>query len=83
MDKPIGGEMTKQNWSDWKRNLIMFSSPILITYLTVISVKMSEPGYVFDWSVFMVTPFIMGMLVKQMIDTLIDFIRKYSSGEPK
>lgn len=74
-------ELDKIDWMKIQTNFLIFVSPILMIYLGSMSTVLSEPGYVFSWYDLIPNPLLVGMMVKQLIDTTIDVLRKWSGGD--
>ncbi len=68
------------DWLKIQNNFFLFVSPILMIYLGSMSNLLNDPSHPFTWSELIPNQLLVGMMVKQLIDTTLDIIRKWSAG---
>lgn len=69
--------MTKTNWKDWLHNARLFAAPVLILYLSSVAGTIAQDGHVFSLNDFRVTTFIQGGITLYVLNSTIDWIRKW------
>lgn len=74
--------LNKVDWIKIQNNFFLFISPILMIYLGSISNLLDDATHPFTWNDLIPNQILLGMMVKQLIDTTIDVVRKWSGGEP-
>jgi len=62
------GELNRKDWEQWAKNLLIFSAPALILFLT-------ELSHGTDWKK------AMSFLYLALINALIDLLKKYNAGK--
>lgn len=77
----IKGQLNQEEWNRIAENFLTFVSPIFVTYLGAISALISEPNHVFSWMDLVPNSMLVGMIIKQFIDSAIDIFRKLNQGK--
>lgn len=68
------------DWMKITNNFFLFLSPVLMIYLGSISTLLDDATHPFTWNDLVPNQILLGMMVKQLIDTTIDVAKKWSQG---
>lgn len=83
MNQSQKGQLNSADWIKLENNFMIFFAPILTIYLGSLSALFSMPNHVFTFNDFVPNSLILGMMIKQVIDTSIDIVRKWQNGTPQ
>ena len=72
--------MNRDDWENWLHNAKLFTVPVITLYLTTVLGTISQDGHVFSITDLYLTKFMQGGIAIYVLSSLLDWVRKWSSG---